>query len=308
MGGSGSSGGGSTSGTVDFPDYMKDYHGDFLEVAWLIIQEDQQVGSPYNSFSTSSPNVTFGFGGWWKSPVSCLEQYNSWSIGSNVCEIAAKACLEVIELTGLPDRISEYTLDMSTALGERLTQEVLPRFEAGMRDIGAVCSSAFAIGRAVMENTNSRIVGRTDAEARLQHLNFYMNSWLTLTQQQRQLAVQITMAEAERHRLVAVVSLEIARLYTAARYDIDIINVEMAAKDRRWDMENLQYAANVLAGISGAAVTRAAPVNQSSIGGAVSAMASGAAMGAMAGSVIPGVGTMWGAAIGAGLGLLSSLF
>lgn len=307
MGGSGSSGGGSTSGTVDYPDYMKNYHEDFLEVAWTIVQEDQQLGSPYAGFSTSSPNVTFGFGGWWMSPVSALQQFNSYSIGSNVCEMAAKSCLDVIELTGLPDRISEYTADMSTALSERLTSEVLPRFEAGMRDIGAVCSSAFAIGQANMENTNTRIVGRTDAEARLQHLNFYMNSWLTLTQQQRQLATQLTTSESERHRLITVVALEIARLYTAARYDVDIVNAEMASKDRRWDMENLQYAANILAGISGAAVTRGTEVNQSSLGGAISAMASGAAMGAMVGAPT-GIGAPIGAAIGAGLGLLSSLF
>lgn len=308
MGGSGSSGGGSTSGAVDYPDYMKDYHTDFLEVAWTIVQEDQQLGSPYASFGTSSPNVTFGFGGWWKSPVAALQTFDSWSIGSNVCTQAALSCLAVVELAGLPDRISEYTADMSTALSERLTQEVLPRFEAGMRDIGAVCSSAFAIGQANMENTNTRIVGRTDAEARLQHLNFYMQSWLSLTQLQRQLAVQITMAESERHRLVTLMALEVARVYTAARYDVDIANVDIAAKDRRWDMENLQYAANILAGISGAAVTRASDVKQSSLGGAISAMASGAAMGATIGSVVPGVGTAWGAAIGAGVGLLSSLF
>lgn len=308
MGGSGSSGGGSTSGAVDYPDYMKDYHGDFLEVAWAIVQEDQQIGSPYASFSTSSPNVTFGFGGWWFSPTQGLQMFHDYSIGSNVCDMAAKSCLEVIELTGLPDRISEYTAGMSTTLSERLTDEVLPRYESGMRDIGAVCSSAFAIGRANMENTNTRIVARTDAEARLQHLNFFMQSWKDLTIQQRQLAVQLVMAESERHRLVAVVSLEIARLYTAARYDVDIVNAEMAAKDRRWDMENLQYAANILAGISGAAVTRAANVQQSSLSGAISAMASGAATGAMIGSAVPGLGTAWGAAIGAGVGLLSSLF
>ena len=300
MGGMGSSGGGSTSGSVDYPDYMKSYHEDFLEVAWTVVQEDQQIGSPYGSFSTSSPNVTFGFGGWWQSPTASLQQFNNYSIGSNVCEMADKTCLEVIELTGLPDRISDYTQDMSDALSERLTQEVLPRFEAGMRDIGAVCSSAFAIGQAVMENTNTRQVAKTDSLARLQHLNFYMQSWKDLTMQQRQLAAQLTTAESERHRLITVVSLEIARLYTAARYDVDIINSEMAAKDRRWDMENLQYAANVLAGIAGAAVTKGSEVKQSSLGGAISNMAMGAAMGAQFGGA-------YGAAAGAAVGLIASL-
>jgi hypothetical protein len=58
--------------------------------------------------------------------------------------------------------------DAVTAYGARLddtiSSDVLPRFQAGMRDINAVQSSAFVIGRAVIEGMRDRDVAMFDAD------------------------------------------------------------------------------------------------------------------------------------------------
>lgn len=308
MGSSGSSGGGSSSGTVDYPEYMKDFHGDLLNLAWEIIQADYGVDSPYAFFSTADPNTVFGVAGAWTTPASHLNDFHNYSIPSNICNNTALSCLAIPSIGSLPDRISELTSDMSSALGARLNAEVLPRLKTGLLNIGAVCSSAYSIAQSNLENENTRQIARADAELRLKRQDWYLDSWVKHSMQQRELGYKVTAAESERLKLVGQLALEIGRIYSASKYDNDVIEAEMAAKDRRWDMENLQYGANVLAGISGGTVTRGSEVKQSSIGGAISSMASGAAAGAMAGSAIPGVGTAVGAGVGAALGLISSLF
>jgi len=49
-------------------------------------------------------------------------------------------------------------------LDDTIASDVLPRFQAGMRDINAVQSSAFAIGRAVIEGMRDRDVANFDAD------------------------------------------------------------------------------------------------------------------------------------------------
>ena len=51
-------------------------------------------------------------------------------------------------------------------VSDQLTSDILPRFEAGMRDINAVQSSAFVIGRAVIEGMGQRDVTKFDSDLR----------------------------------------------------------------------------------------------------------------------------------------------
>ena len=75
-----------------------------------------------------------------------------------------------------PDDIKEDLADESevtastdahrAVLNDQLSSDVLPRFEAGMRDINAVQSSAFVIGRAIIEGMGARDVAKFDADLR----------------------------------------------------------------------------------------------------------------------------------------------
>ena len=290
MGIGGSTGGGSTGGLVDFPDYMKGYHEDFLSAAWTIVQAELGSDSPYKNYSTVDPNFTFGVGGNWYTPAEALLALLDMDLASIFNDMAA-------DIAAFTDNIAAETASHAALLATRLTNEIYPRFEAGILDIGAVCSSAFAIGRAILEDTHTKLAADFEQKARNRKLE---TSW--------QFSMNLTGMEIEKNRLVGALSAEVARLYTAARYEVDVSAVNMSARDRNWDMDTIERASNILASISGAAVSRGEAPHASALGGALSGAMAGASMGAMVGSVIPGVGTGIGAIVGGGLGLIASLF
>lgn len=283
MGMGGSTAGGSTSGTVDYPDYMKEYHEYFLEVVWDIVQTEVGTSSPYASFSLVDPNFTFGVGGGWQSPTTAMSALDGLVLYTQFNTTASN-------VAAFSDNISAAASAFGTIQDNRFTAQVQPRFEAGMLNIGAALSSAFVLGRAIFEDANQDKVDAFTEKMEADKLRFSWN-----------VALQLTLSHLEKERLVAALAAEIARMYTAARFEVDIARINFSARDRQWDLEVLQYAANVLASISGAAVARQSEHQSSTLGGAMSGALAGAAAGAA-------VGGPWGAAIGGGLGLLSSLF
>lgn len=61
-------------------------------------------------------------------------------------------------------KIEAATIAHAATLDDQILTEILPRFEAGMRDINAVQSSAFVIGRAIIEAFRNRDVAKFDAD------------------------------------------------------------------------------------------------------------------------------------------------
>jgi hypothetical protein len=132
----------------------------------------------------------------------------------------------------------------------------LARFDAGMRDINAVNSSAFVIGR--------QIIGST------------------LMVQKLQAKQQLAQLSVETRRMMIVANKE----YTEA-------DNEYQVKFAKWPLAMLQQGGNVLASISGASVVGGGAdepsKTQSAIGGALSGAAVGASVGGPYGAAIGGV-------------------
>jgi hypothetical protein len=165
-----------------------------------------------------------------------------------------------------------------------------------MRDINAVMTSAFVLGRANIEAARGHDVAKYQADLRLKAFSDDALKLIDL-KLRYQLAVAQTLTEQQRIAIVAQTEEEQA-------------NTEYAMKDALWDIELYQYGANLLAGIGGGtSVAGASKLSktQSTIGGALSGAAAGMALGAMQGAPFgPGVGTAAGAVIGGLAGYLSA--
>jgi hypothetical protein len=61
-------------------------------------------------------------------------------------------------------RITDATNTFGDVINDQINSDVLPRFEAGMRDINAVMSSSFVIGRSVIEGMRDRDVAKFQAD------------------------------------------------------------------------------------------------------------------------------------------------
>lgn len=121
------------------------------------------------------------------------------------------------------------------------------------------------------------------------------------TKEQNYMALQGMVADYVAKRM------EHGRMIVVARIEKEGMEADFDEKWRRWDLENYQYAANMLAAIgSGTVAPGAKQPNkvQSALGGALSGAAAGAMVGAQMGS---GGGPI-GAGIGAVLGIGASLF
>lgn len=290
----GTSGGGGSSGKVDFPAHMKVAHRDWLDdtgsdnMAFSVVDlmNIAMAGdSPYVNYTPKDPDDAFFAPGnslsSYNTPYEMLKDFDDWGI-------------ETVFDTYFADDEAKITAAVaahSAQMDDEVNVNILPKFKAGMANINATMGSAFVIGEALIYEGKLKQVALADAKIRLQRIQEgsdialkRMNIWLDWKKVTSQMAT------------------EMARLYLAASFERDNNDLEKAHKDKVWDLEMYAYGTQVMAAISGTASTVTEMPKQSALGGAVAGAASGAAIGA----AIPGAGVA-GAGIGAAIGGIAGL-
>lgn len=339
-------GGGGGSGKVDYPDYMETIHGSWLDNGGL---------DTITSSVTDAMNAAYGSSPWAAAvaydPSADITAYEAaitafaailagiidttdWaslftqaetSVGSSsVLAVGDEAVADAVGITDaeIVDDVDAF----ADQLDDEIVTKVLPRFEGGMRDINAVVSSAFVIGRSVIEGFRDREVAKhastlrvnaalknvdveianmkKDVQVGMVNLGAeteYMKSYLEGSNQMLRLMLQRISFESEYMKTV----IEGKRIKIVAEKEEADVNLKIDEDDALWDLETFQYGANVLASIgSGTSTTGIKKPSQlsSAIGGGLS----GAVAGAMIGGAKGGVGGPIGAGIGAILGIGSS--
>lgn len=288
-----SGGGAGGGGTAEIPQYVKEIHSNWLSItngpgkdgilkSITACMSDAMSGpSPYSGFQGLDVDTLF-FGPSkgitdFRSPFSYLDDLASFDVEAKYDEY--------------------YSLEMAkvdtvmTAEGALLQDEILskqlPEFQAAMDSINAVQSSSFVIGEALMWSGKTKSMAKNDAMLRLDRL-----------EKAAATSIQRISAYIEARRLVVTFSFEAARIYAATRHDMDVLLLEIKAKDRLFDCTIFQYGGNVLAAVQGGTVTP--PAGMSPFASGLSGAMSGAAAGAM-------IAGPWGAAAGGVLGLAGGL-
>ena len=275
-------GGGGGSGAVSYPAYMQTIHNDWL---------DNTGADTITDSVTDVMNTAFG-----NSPWTGQLAYNpDADVTAMLASANALQTLVTLLSTGttldtlisdvlddarIDDSVDEYAADLDA----RLTSEIIPRFERGMQDINAVVSSAFVIGRALIEENQDRQVAKYSAEL---HMKSFGDD-----------AIKVIQLKLEYQRMVSHLIAEIYRIKIVAKKEENDVNMDIDDKDALWDLEVFKYGGNLLAAIGGGTVAQGKGPStvQSAIGGGLS----GAAAGAMIGSQIsaPGLAGLGGATLG----------
>ena len=278
-------GGGGGAGVIDYPDYMETFHGNILNNAGgdtmtssiVDIMNAALGSSPFATEVAYDPDVPIAA---MEAAVGDLDTLVALlSSGTGLDDIISN----VLSDSRIDDAVDEYSLD----LGNRLIVEVLPRFEAGMHDINAVVSSAFPLGRAVIEDGQTRQVAKYSADL---HMKAFGDD-----------ALRLVMFKLESQRALSAMVIEANRMKIVAKKEETDINLKIDESDALWDLELYQYGSNVLASIGSGVANpklKGPSTAQSVIGGALS----GAAAGTM---INPGWGTVIGGVLGAAAGLLA---
>jgi len=280
----GGGGGGGTSGAVSYPTYMEEVHEDWL----------RQVDDTIDMSITDVMNAALG-----NSPFTALTAYDPSTELTSI--LAAPGGLEtLVDLLSSgttldtlisqvldESRIEDSVASFSADLNAKADVEIYPRFEAGMRDINAVMSSAFVVGRALIAEQITREVAKYEDGLRYK-------AW-------GDDAIRVIGMKLEYEKAVSQLLIESNRISIVARKEEADANAKLDEADATWDLEVFQYGSNVLASISGGTAPhqKGPSTFQSMLGGGLS----GAAAGAMIGGGNP-------LAIGAGaaIGIAGALF
>jgi hypothetical protein len=193
-----SGGGGSNSGQVDYPDYIKHVHADWLahgdpdapdtfdaiEASVVDVMNAALGASPFTAMVAYDPTTALAamdvavgqFAA--SSFASLFNAYDSLIVPATVtsfnavteynaalASIKAQVDAELYSTTEVDADIAAY----GTFLTDQIDTEVLPRFRRGMQDINAVQSSAFVVGEAVIESARLREMVKYGTALRLQN-------------------------------------------------------------------------------------------------------------------------------------------
>jgi len=292
MGSSG--GGGSTSGMTDFPEYMKSFHGAMLNhngADGLVISVTDAFNyaaggnSPYYAYITNGEPIAHAFMGAGKTLNSyakvfeLLEAYQTIDFDTVMASYSSNTTAD------------ELIAAVSVALDDEIITTVLPKFKGNLRSIGAVMSSAYSVGEALIWDSKIKAIAK-------ERLNIEQ-----VVNQNRELALKLTLAFVDFKKGIAFSTTDLIKYYYALKTDLDDHYSTMHSKDLKWDLDLFQYVNNTLSSISGAALSQGTADKQpskigSAIGGALSGAAAGAAVGGAYGAAIGGVVGLAGGLLG----------
>jgi hypothetical protein len=303
-GGGGSGGGGGSSGKVSWPNYLQDKHKQWLKDdskgAHMTTAVRQAFNnSPYVGFQVFDPTTALAstdtrfaaFTGvlpsnettdWTAQVDASLSEANATGLfttpetvaawETNVNEAITKADAVTLFGTGsIDDLVEQFDQRQQIAL-----QSAVGRFAAGMADIGAVNSSAYIWGLALMEIEHQRAVAEFSAgltqENRRDKIQFVDRGIQTIGAikgvnaqsafNNRAMKIEKTYGGAEAigvrrsarmQMLHAAAQLqgEINRIKIVAEREYDNERLNVLVKHGAWNLEIFTYAGNLLAAVQG---------------------------------------------------------
>lgn len=195
---------------------------------------------------------------------------------------------DVYEDTVHGPEIAAAVSSQAELLDNEVRTKVLPQFLAGMRDINAIQSTTFVIGKAIIADSQVRQMNEFQSRLRLSAV---------------ELSGQLWRSHLDWSKGVIATYLEMTKLYYATRLDVDTKQLEYESLNRLWDLNLFDDARAMLGALNGSAAT----TNKNKPSQAVSAIGgalSGAAMGAAVGGPYAPITAAAGAVLGLGASFL----
>lgn len=198
----------------------------------------------------------------------------------------------------IADRVAAHAAILDTDLSTK----AYPKFEAGMRDVNAIMTSSFVIGRAIITLDRNDKVDRFAADMEMQAVK----DRNTMINQVVSEMLRIFLQRVEFQRALASLQLDYYRIKIASKADQATEDKAIDVETAKWAMAKHQYAANVMAALNGgiSAVGQSEGSKTARIlGGALSGASAGAMIGAavFGGDSGGGFGALLGGLLG-GLG------
>ena len=284
--------------TIRYAPYLEVAHSHLLnhggadipDMSFIDALNSALGASPYHLYDQVDPDRAF-FGVDTEDPdiiyeigmfPSLWDMFGKFMGGLDVHDLWGQIYEDVIQ----GPEIENVIAAQSAIIQDNIDTNVMPKFLGGMRDIGAINSSAFAVGRALIETEHVRQVNKFSTQIRMHALNSSVDMWKS---------------HLEWDKMVVATFNDLFKSYFAVKLDIDRANLEYPAKHEMWNVNLFENARGILSAMSGAGSTAMGANEPSQLQKSVSGVLGGAAAGAM-------VGNVPGAIIGGIIGLAASFF
>lgn len=270
-------GGGGSTGNVELPAHITAAHKDMLNRSvvgissgnsWVeLFNNIASAASPYSGEVSADPD---SFLSDMDTSLSSLEALVDGLASSGTFDDYAA---NILDDTFIENEIEAY----SDILTEDIENKTVPRFEAGMRDINAVNSSAFVLGKALIYTERDRQIAKFSADMflKVKHED----------------ALRVIITRLQYQEMLTRLSIEKSRYGIIAKSEESERTLEYKYKDSVFDISLIQGGSNLLAGPSGGVVydNKGPNKTQTAMGGALTGAAAGAQVGGPYGAVIGGV-------------------
>ncbi len=299
-------GGGSSPGDVGYPLYMEIFHGDVLLAKWLSWADgnNDMYHSPFETSDVHNPGPKLLQMSTMAGAIdSELQGFLVNKDYNNIVSDTETMIAGMTDETAVDDMVDAF----SDKLDENINNTVLPRFQAGMRDINAVQSSAFVVGEAVIWANRDTALAAFDAEARLRQEHDIGLRAIGAIHTAYDLELNAAKTMLEYKKASSHLQVDTGRLDIVANKEYKDGMIEMKEGDSRWPYEVLTYGGNLMSSIGGGSVQTMGRKSAaaSAIGGGISGAAAGASIGATYGSSGGPYGAIIGGVLGAAAGLMS---
>ena len=125
----------------------------------------------------------------------------------------------------------------STILNDELDETLLPKFQVGMRDMNAVMTSSYVVGKALMLDTVTKQVSKISADLQMKMLDITEERWKSHLSWNQNVATNFT---------------NIVKAYFAAKSAMENLNYNLMAKDAVWPLTVLDFEKANLGALQGA--------------------------------------------------------
>lgn len=282
--GGGGGGGGDTTNTIRYAPYIENIHSMFLNNTHAIV-EQVRANNPYTGFNEVSVDAGFfGTGYVLASFPALFDLYGKFIAGLDIEAL----WYEILESTSDSPQVNSLVAAESALLDDELESSILPKYMTGMRDLNAVMSSSFVVGKALLYDTKQKVVSKFSADMKWKLISIAQDRWKAhLAWNSESVSSYARLFD----------------LYFNSKDSMGRLGFEGLAKKALWPLDVLDYERANLGALTGA--QKQTSNSSSSSGGSKAAgVAAGALGGAAMGASVAGP---WGALAGGVIGGLASL-
>jgi len=211
---------------IRYAPYIENRFADLLNTT-AACRVSMIVNSPYDGYlSQKFDEAFFGVGYAIADFPSIYDMYGKFLSGFDVESIWHKSFSTITTLNELNTCVSESI----TSKDAELTQSGLPEFKLRMRELGAVNSSSFVIGKAQIESNRTKILSTISADTKFKMLKEAENKFVK---------------ELNWNQDVIKGYSEMMKFYYMTAATVTDANYTFAAKNVLWPMEVLDFERSV---------------------------------------------------------------